>query len=129
MIDRKPTLSCDFDGVLHLYSSGWKGPDKIPDGPVPGAMQWLRQAIDHFNVSIFSSRSRYPQGIAAMKKAIEQWATEELGADEATVLINNLEYPTHKPAAFISIDNRAFCFEGEFPNVHTLLKFKPWNKR
>ena len=32
---RKPILCLDFDGVLHTYSSGWKGADVIPDPPTP----------------------------------------------------------------------------------------------
>jgi hypothetical protein len=33
---RKPILCLDFDGVLHSYTSGWKGAAVIPDPPVPG---------------------------------------------------------------------------------------------
>lgn len=29
-------ISFDFDGVIHSYTSGWKGADIIPDVPVKG---------------------------------------------------------------------------------------------
>lgn len=29
-----PTVSFDFDGVIHSYRSGWKGAAVIPDPPV-----------------------------------------------------------------------------------------------
>ena len=29
----KPILCLDFDGVVHSYTSGWKGADVIPDPP------------------------------------------------------------------------------------------------
>src|SRR5882672_3079773 len=38
---RKPILCLDFDGVLHSYSSGWKGADVIPDAPTPGMAAFL----------------------------------------------------------------------------------------
>lgn len=31
-----PTVSFDFDGVIHSYRSGWKGAAVIPDPPVEG---------------------------------------------------------------------------------------------
>ena len=67
----KPILCVDFDGVIHSYASGWKGADAIPDPPVPGAMEFLREALRHFRVSIFSSRSNQPGGIAAMQARLE----------------------------------------------------------
>src|SRR5271156_1345745 len=66
----KPILCLDFDGVIHSYSSGWKGADVIPDPPVAGAMQFIRDALEHFRVAIFSSRSNQPGGLDAMKDYI-----------------------------------------------------------
>ena len=37
----KPILCLDFDGVIHSYSSGWKGAAVIPDPPVDGAMRFI----------------------------------------------------------------------------------------
>ena len=45
-MDYKPTVVFDFDGVIHSYTSGWKGTAEIPDPPVPGigeAITKLRQ--------------------------------------------------------------------------------------
>lgn len=36
---RKPTVVFDFDGVIHSYTSGWKGATEIPDPPVPGVRE------------------------------------------------------------------------------------------
>jgi len=64
----KPILVLDFDGVIHSYKSGWKGARVIPDPPVPGSLQFLAEALNHFDVQVFSSRSGQFGGIRAMKK-------------------------------------------------------------
>ena len=38
----KGTIVFDFDGVIHSYTSGWKGENVIPDPPVPG----IKEVID-----------------------------------------------------------------------------------
>ena len=130
----KPIICIDFDGVIHSYSSGWKGADVIPDPPVPGAIAWLREAINHFEVHIYSSRSGQPGGLSAMWQWVGQWvAKERLSDDEDLAWCSSLKWPTEKPAALITIDDRALTFDGQWfsPRWHPaeLLKFKPWNKR
>jgi len=34
-----------------------------------------------------------------------------------------------KPAAFLTIDDRAVCFDGTFPTTEQMLNFKPWYKK
>lgn len=126
----KPILCLDFDGVVHSYTSGWKGADLIPDPPVPGAMAFLVKAVDHFDVRIFSSRSNQDGGIGAMRC----WLLNSLHADPDTKHAANstfvsLGFPTEKPPALITIDDRAHCFDGTWPAIDALKAFKPWNKR
>ena len=134
---QQKTVALDFDGVLHSYTSGWKGPRSIPDKPVPGAFGWLTGFIfghcdlpesicamasaGEFKVVIFSSRSRYFGGRWAMKR----WMVRH-GFDPA--LLEVIDFPTEKPPAHILIDDRAVTFKGEFPTVHEIRAFKPWNK-
>lgn len=121
----KPILCLDFDGVIHSYESGWKGADVIPDPPVPGAISFIREAIRHFKVCIFSSRSNQPGGLQAMK----DWLTyhSEIGFKDP--IIDQIEWPTEKPPAMVTIDDRAITFDGTWPSTEALLAFKPWNKR
>jgi hypothetical protein len=132
----KPILCLDFDGVLHSYVSGWKGAHFIPDPPVPGAMAFLIEAVKHFNVAIFSSRSNQEGGILAMRSWIDYWLDKEFGWNKgpdafegANSVRNSVTYPTEKPAAMIAIDDRAITFTGEWPSIESLLSFKPWNKK
>jgi hypothetical protein len=125
----KPILCLDFDGVIHSYSSGWKGADVIPDPPVDGAIAFMLGALDHFDVSIFSSRSNQSGGIAAMQKWLRHhagntWYETPLGPG-----LEDIKFPTEKPAAMVSIDDRALTFDGTWPSIESLKTFKPWNKR
>lgn len=124
------TLCVHFDGVLHAYTTGWDGPDVIRDGPVPGAMRWLYHASRRYDVCIYSSRSKFPEGIFAMENAIREWALAEgFKSDNVAEMMCGLSFPTQKPAAWLTIDDRCFCFEGTFPTHEEIDNFKPWNKR
>lgn len=120
----KPTICIDFDGVLHSYSSGWKGVSMIVDPPVAGAIAWLKACIADPNLDpvIYSSRSKEEAGVEAMMNwlLIHGLTTDEVLA---------LDFPTQKPAAFLTIDDRAICFEGTFPSGDEMRAFTPWNKR
>lgn len=121
----RPILLVDFDGVIHSYTSLWKGADVVADGPVPGAIRWLIDAADHFDVQIYSSRSKDPAGVDAMIQAIDAWAAAE-GLEAPP-----LSFPAEKPPAFLTIDDRAIQFNGDWSTLdpRELLAFKPWNKR
>lgn len=123
MVDFKKTILVDFDGVIHSYTSGWKGADVIPDPPVPGALIWLYQMVrdGRFDVRIFSTRNSHEYGVLAMTK----WFKEH-GLDSET--ISRLEFSIQKPPAFLTIDDRAFHFKGRFPSPDNIDSFKPWNE-
>lgn len=123
-MSKKPILCLDFDGVLHSYVSGWRGADNIPDDPVPGAAAFIWEALLHFDIQIFSSRSCQSGGIDAM----QMWMIARMGMDRKTVM-EFVGWPTEKPAAMITIDDRAITFTGTWPAMEALLNFKPWNKR
>lgn len=138
----KPVLSVDFDGVLHSYISGWQGVVEIPDPPVVGSIAFLEDAQEYFNVQIFSSRSAHPDGIKAMQKWLTHWAHEsatyekdpmtgkvmEVNEDWTNEWLSNIGWPSDKPSAFVTLDDRAVCFQGSFPDPEELTFFQPWWK-
>ena len=125
----KPILCLDFDGVIHSYASGWKGADVIPDPPVPGALEFIRDALNHFRVAIYSSRSGQPGGIEAMKAWLANRVARRARVDVGKMFVDQIEWPTEKPPAMVTIDDRAICFTGEWPDMDFLLNFQPWNRR
>lgn len=130
----KPILCVDFDGVIHSYTSGWQGADVIPDPPVPGAIEFLLQAMRHFRVAIFSSRSCQPGGMRAMQEWLIHHGVTLIRKHEPALavrnfVLNELMWPTEKPSAKVTIDDRALTFTGVFPAIEQLTSFKPWNEK
>lgn len=130
-------ICVDFDGVIHSYTSGWKGVDVITDPPVPGAIEWLEKhlpvpesiccmapAYEGPIAQIYSSRSKSWRGRRAMKK----WLVDH-GLHPSYISEGILKFPVKKPAAFLTIDDRAICFDGNFPSDQEIISFKPWHKR
>lgn len=114
-----PTVVFDFDGVIHSYTSGWKGVDNIPDPPVPG----IRDAIAEiraagYRVVVVSTRCSEPDGLVAIRKFM----------DENNILVDDIS--AHKPPALVYIDDRAICFDGHPETLfHKVRRFKPWYQK
>lgn len=128
----KPILCVDFDGVIHSYTSGWKGADVVSDPPVPHALRWLKEASQLWDIHIYSSRSSQSGGVQAMMDWLHLFSAHEFGSlDAADMFISLFSFPTQKPAAFLTIDDRAVCFQGNWEDLDMveLLNFKPWNKK
>lgn len=149
----KPILCLDFDGVIHSYTSGWKGASAIPDPPVPGALEFILDAAEQFDVQIFSSRSHQWGGKRAMKKWLTHhyremfWASPDIqeAAGDPTSwthadidddafkwgahIVQRIGFPWFKPPAMVTLDDRAITFTGNWPEVAELRSFKPWNKK
>jgi hypothetical protein len=133
LMSNKPILCLDFDGVIHSYTSGWQGIDVIPDPPVDGAIPFLYEAISHFDVCIYSTRSESEAGRNAMAEWMGKWDriywTEHLNLPHPrTALVLCVKFPASKPSAFVGIDDRVITFTGKFPDIDMLKNFKPWNK-
>lgn len=127
----KPILCLDFDGVIHSYSSGWKGATEISDPPVDGALSFIVEAMKYFRVAIYSTRSNTPEGRAAMQQWLGYWSVDKthgMPPDFDHGTWGALEWPNEKPPALITIDDRAICFMGVWPEMEALRTFKPWNK-
>lgn len=137
-VRKKPILCVDFDGVIHAYTSPWVDEVTIADGPVPGALQWLWRAVEFFDVRIYSSRSKVPAARRAMLEWMIRYSIQEFGVGHPMALDNPggaypITFADEKPPAFLTIDDRALTFEGDWSDPAMdpgfLLTFKPWNKR
>lgn len=127
----KPILCIDFDGVIHSYEKGWQ------DGSIYGTVtlrffKWAIAAKDHFRLVIYSSRSKNDHGIAEMKT----WLSDQIHNEYENpkpINVDDFEFASEKPPAFLTIDDRAIQFRGIWEDIdldpESMLKFKPWNAR
>lgn len=108
----------DFDGVIHSYTSGWKGIENIPDLPVPGIAEAIKEIRNAgYYVSIVSSRALEMKGIEAIWAYLEKY---NIKVDSVGCM---------KQPAICYIDDRAICFDGKPERLLGRIKsFKPWNK-
>jgi hypothetical protein len=115
-VEFTPILCVDFDGVLNSYKSGWQKDDAIlVNPPVPGALDWLEKAMKDWDVCVYSARSSRAGGIEAIKTWLLHYAAAEWAdIGRAEKLVKSLKFPTQKPPAFLMIDDRAVCFDGNF---------------
>ncbi len=115
----KKTVVFDFDGVIHSYTSGWKGADLIPDKPVEG----IREAISDirkagYEVAVVSTRCSTDKGLKAVSTYL---------------LANGIEVDKvckEKPPAIVYIDDRAICFDGKSDRLLSKIEnFKTWYQK
>jgi hypothetical protein len=114
----KKIVVMDFDGVIHSCKSGWKGVTEIPDPPVEGVKEFIEKLRENYLVIVFSSRTCSAEG----RYAIRDW-----------LFLNGIEVDDiveHKPPAFITIDDRAICFNGSFKGLKEQIDtFEPWTRK
>lgn len=115
----KQTIILDFDGVIHSYTSGWKGAANIPDLPTEGAREVIKKLRETYIVVVISSRCHQDGGI----EAIKEWLTKhDIQVDQVS---------NDKPPHIVVVDDRAFRFTGDWQAVLDGIPEAsvPWNKK
>lgn len=115
------TISVDFDGVLHSYTSKWVSAAVIPDPPVPGAIEWLNAMAEKFEIVVHTTRARSADGREAVALYLIQHGLSDRAKRRIVVSYEKLP-------AIIYIDDRAWRFQGTFPTVTEIQEARPWNK-
>lgn len=133
MSDFKPTICVDFDGVIHSYEKGWQN-GVIYGEVVPGFFEWVERVRDQFKLVIYSSRSKDDEGVTAMGVWLHQQRNKwiKAGGQRSNEPLS-IEFAHEKPAAFLTIDDRAIQFKGDWNDpaltTEAMRVFKPWNAR
>lgn len=109
--DKRPTVCFDFDGVIHSYTSGWKGDDVISDKPVEGIKEVIdKLRADGYKVVVCSPRCERTQAKVAMLYWLN---SHKIFVDQFT---------NQKPPAVCYIDDRAICFDGKTNGLYEQIK-------
>jgi len=112
------TVVLDFDGVIHSYTSKWKGVDVIPDPPVEGIKEAIEDIRKHYKVVVVSTRCFQEGGLDAIKKWLDKY---NITVDEVLA---------HKPPAIVYVDDRALTFDGDAKGLLSKIRrFKTWQDR
>lgn len=121
----KPILSLDFDGVIHDYKKGWQD-GSIYGEPTPGFFAWADAAQSLFTLIVHTSRASTSEGTAAVMDWLIQ-KSAEAGLPHVAAMMS---VQAGKPPAFLTIDDRAVQFNGDWNNPAyyppDLRAFKPW---
>lgn len=131
---RKPTICVDFDGVIHSYERGWQN-GEIYGTVVPGFFEWVERVRGDYKLVIYSSRSKTDEGIIAMGTWLHEqrnlWI--KAGGQRNPTEVLEIEFAHEKPAAYLTIDDRAITFQGNWDapelSPEALRGFKPWMQK
>lgn len=129
-MDFKPIICLDFDGVIHSYERGWQN-GEIYGNVTPGFFEWCEEAAKLFKLVVYSSRSKEESNIYKMQVWLAQqrmlWREAGNGKDFTTIV--EFEFASQKPQAWLTIDDRAIQFNGNWAELipQKLREFKPWN--
>ena len=109
---KKKTILVDLDGVLNQYN-GTFDENIIPEIK-NGAVDFVKNLSTNFDVKIFTTRNKILTTKWLIKNNLSQYISD----------ITDIKEP-----AYLYIDDRCICFNGNFDNTtNKIQNFKPWYK-
>ena len=129
----KPILCLDFDGVIHSYEHGWQQ-GTIYGTVTDGFFEWAIKAKELFTLVVYSSRSKdlnhQTEMVNWMRDKYVAWYTKSIFNETIPAFAAIFQFAHEKPPAFLTIDDRAITFNGDWNDAQfdpsALITFKPW---
>ena len=109
---KKKTILIDLDGVLNQYN-GTFNENIIPEIK-DGAIEFIQNLHQNYTIKVFTTRNKILTAKWLVKNNLDKYISD----------ITDIKEP-----AFLHIDDRCICFDGNFNNtINQIQNFKPWYK-
>jgi hypothetical protein len=118
----RPTICVDFDGVLYARTTPYEAARKTPNNPVKGAIKWLNQMAEQFDIVVFSCRAQRTYG----KEAIVDWMIRH-GVETDYLEAGFIKVQCDKVQAVLYIDDHGWRFDGHFPTAEQIKSLRTWD--
>lgn len=134
MTTERKSIAVDFDGVLHQWDGEWRGHHVIPGKPIHGAIDWLHELMQTYDVFIFTTRAQTFRGrffirIWLRKHTAQNKWDDWYNSKGPTRGLRHVRVTDRKRRALVYIDDRAFRFTGNnFPSINRIRGLRPWWK-
>jgi hypothetical protein len=122
MLDPRPIVMLDLNGVVHAYSKGWQNTAPLYDPPTDGFKEWASAAQGEFRIVVWPTHMNTPRDVRRIKKWFRLHNLDKL----------DLEIVPHPPRGLlVKIDDRALAFTGNWADYapERLRHFKTWAGR
>lgn len=120
-----------FEGVLYSAKTPFKHIEQLPDLPVEGAIEWLSNILQEYDVVINCHRSASMRGRAAVRKWLKKFTPHNMWYNyKGRRGIIEVKVRCQKPKAVIYIDRQGYHFNGrDFPKLEEVNSFVAKNKK
>lgn len=109
---KKKTILVDLDGVLNQYN-GTFDENIIPEIK-DGAIEFIQNLHQNYTIKVFTTRNKILTTKWLIKNNLDKYISD----------ITDIKEP-----AFLHIDDRCICFDGNYNNtINQIQNFKPWYK-
>lgn len=127
-IDWLLKMQVDYD--IAIYSSRSKKPAQLQ-----GMKDWLNYYIElktlgmpKFQLFVHNEGSDVKESMKEIAHLYDRRYSEGECPLITCIEQTSITFPSQKPAAWLTIDDRAICFKGEFPTMSEIDEFKPWTR-
>lgn len=123
-----------IDFLLDLLADGWDVVVYSTRSSQWGGRRTMKRWLRYWAERHFMEALKDPEGDAFDRWERAgfippmEWAEQEDCKEAGKWITDQIRFPRSKPPALVTLDDRAICFQGRFPDLEALNNFRPWNR-